>query len=436
MSIPTELGVIVQANFKTSSFIPSGSTRVTGPIRIQFEPILTPLFLGKGEVSADVDGVLAEFPERGKLDTRLDLSLNLFKFESVVAQLRRGSWAVPAPFHVLKGNAEVRVEGQASLQEGLFPYTVKTRLESKAQSVDLDGSGKLSFVHTADSFKPHVDFDLILSDIKLALPRLDLAVPPRLFPDSRIRKTAQWREEHTEKSGPSAFSYQGTIRTPPDKPVFILSNLSKDPVPIHLDLSIGDSAPLAGKIQIRNYPVELFRRKATVENLALMLESPTKLSPIQGSVKISYADYVVTVTLGGTIEKPLVHLTSEPPLPENQLIAVLLFGQPLEELDQEQSDSVGNTRAAFAEGAVGLASLYVLASTPIQSINYDPESRSISAKIRLGDGTSLTLGSDTGGALVGLRRRLSSSWSVETDLTNVLNTGGVASAYLQWSRKY
>lgn len=71
---------------------------------------------------------------------------------------------------------------------------------------------------------------------------------------------------------------------------------------------------------------------------------------------------------------------------------MLLFGRKLDALDAGQAASVGSTGAAVADGAVTLASMYLLASTPVESVGYNPVTRVSTAKIRLADGTSLNVG--------------------------------------------
>src|SRR6185437_13360108 len=90
LQIPTELGALIQGDLKTSTWIPSAETRIEGSLNLKLEPLLTSLFLGKAEVNSHIDGVLSEFPERGAIDTQLQMSLVLFRFEELVAQLKNG----------------------------------------------------------------------------------------------------------------------------------------------------------------------------------------------------------------------------------------------------------------------------------------------------------------------------------------------------------
>ncbi len=63
-------------------------------------------------------------------------------------------------------------------------------------------------------------------------------------------------------------------------------------------------------------------------------------------------DYDVLVQLAGTAEKPVLTLASEPPLAQSDVLAVLLFGVPAQDLGRGQ-------QTGLAVRAAGLASSYV-----------------------------------------------------------------------------
>jgi hypothetical protein len=143
------------------------------------------------------------------------------------------------------------------------------------------------------------------------------------------------------------------------------------------------------------------------------------------------------VKVSGDIEKPSVRLSSLPPLPEDQLLSALLFGRPLDDLQGGEGETVGNVQAAIADQALGVGALFFLASTPIETLTYDPRTNGVSAKVRLAQGTSLTVGAEAGSYSVGLRRRLSRFWTIMTDVgqSDILGEGSV-SAFLEWSSRY
>ena len=64
-----------------------------------------------------------------------------------------------------------------------------------------------------------------------------------------------------------------------------------------------------------------------------------------------------------------------------------------------------------------LISLYLFASTPIQSFDYNSSTGIFSAKVKLGEKTSRLVGTSGGKlAAVGVRKRLGKRWAITTEL--------------------
>jgi outer membrane protein W len=109
---------------------------------------------------------------------------------------------------------------------------------------------------------------------------------------------------------------------------------------------------------------------------------------------------------------------------------------------------VGNTQAAIKDGAIGLSSMYVLASTPVESVNYDSGSGVVTARVRLAEGTTLNVGTQSNQvSQVGVRKRLGKHWAVETDVNqgsanaagasaSSTGTGTRGSLFFEYSSRY
>jgi hypothetical protein len=195
---------------------------------------------------------------------------------------------------------------------------------------------------------------------------------------------------------------------------------------------------MQGHIDAGQFRVEFFRREATVESFHIGLADKPENQPIKGLVRFSNNDYLVFLDILGTAGKPLYVFRSEPPLAQNEIIAVVLFGRTPTELDVDQMQSVDDMRGALADGAVNLLSMYYLATTPVESIGYNPQTKIFSARVRIQDGLSFSVGSyaDTQ-SQVGIKKRLGGGWSVETSGTHdeATNTNR-GSAMLKWGKRY
>ncbi|MGK5090256.1 hypothetical protein WDW86_22130 [Bdellovibrionota bacterium FG-2] len=101
-------------------------------------------------------------------------------------------------------------------------------------------------------------------------------------------------------------------------------------------------------------------------------------------------------------------------------VSVLLFGQPSENLEGGDKESAGNFNSALAGRSLNLVSLYLFAATPIQSFDYNPSTGIFSAKVRLGEKTTLQVGpAGSQLASVGIRKRLGKRWAITTQLEGI-----------------
>lgn len=437
LSIPARVGMRLTADLRTPAFPPDLARRWTGTVGLSLEPVLTPMLELEGGASAQVSAVPVRLSEGPEARIHLGLVARAPKFQKWVQLLRETPYAVPAPLNALEGSVELALSGSLDRKRGLLPVRVTTRLSSPEQRLNLDATGSIRFAAGLMRGEPlalstQIDF----SEVRVQLPRLSIEAPPRLLSDPRIARP------EARPAAPAGFGYRIRIETP-ERPAELLSNLAQRPVPLNLRLELASREPVTGGLEISRFPLELFRRSAVLDHFRVSLRSPAPSSELNGLLKIAYADYTIGVDLLGTVGRPVIRLFSEPPLPEEQLVAVLLFGREISELDPEQNRSVGETRAALADGAIGLLSLYALASTPIESLGYDPLSGVISVKLRVAQGTSLSLGAGAGQLkTLGLRRRLGPHWTIETSLAPrqeeafSVEERSVAQAFLEWSRRY
>jgi len=431
------MSLLLRANLKLED-LPNRPGAIDGNIVLRMDPLLEKIREGSAALTTRVSGVLAEFPQKLSLDTELEL--RVLEFQKVVAMLRNFPWAIPEPFGSLSGPMKVTAsaKGELMAEGGDFPIKLETRLSSEHQKLFLDGEGQLH-LKLKPELHSHLDFKLALSDVVLVLPHLDMAEPPRLVPDNRIHSFAKAARalDQAEKDS-SSFSYLIQVANPVDHPIRLISNLASRDIPVTLALRMANDQPIRGYVRVAAFPVELFRRTATVEHMNLGFgPDPTK-TEVNGEIRVVYTDYTIRIKVLGLAQQPTIKFLSEPPLPEDQVIAVLLFGKKIDALDPNQAQSVGSTKAAVEDSAISLASMYLLASTPVESIGYDPTTQTFNAKVRLADGTSLNLGSNMRELNeVGIRKRLGPHWSITTYLQNPMDpVQRTLTAFLEWSTGY
>lgn len=436
ITIPDQLDFLIKTDFETS-FYPDFDQEIAGNLWIDLKPISQKLAKFQGNLNTTFSGVPSQYPKKWKIDSDLKSSLLISQSEKIVQILHPTAWAIPAPLNVLKGAIEIGVSGKIDLtnETGKFPIYFKSGLSSSEQNFNLDGNGELSYQYIQHHPISDLFFDLKLSALKIVLPRFDFnSAVPQFFPDSRIDSDLK---NHSKKTNVFPIRYHAKIYTLPEKPVLFISNLAKTPIPIDLNLTL-ENEKLEGLVQIGQTDLNFFKRDAKIQRLKINLENPRSESELNGVVEVALTDYLIRILILGTVDKPQVIFRSEPPLPEEQLMSTLIFGRSFDELDTNNASSVGSFSAALADRAISLASLYLLASTPIESIGYNPQTRAFLAKIRLAKGTSLNLGTEWGKSeQVGVNKKIGKKWFLKTYFENDQETNKQSGgASLNWSKRY
>ncbi len=137
---------------------------------------------------------------------------------------------------------------------------------------------------------------------------------------------------------PNNFKYSVKIKTPPGQPAKLISNLTKESIPISLDLT-ADKDKIGGTIVVDRTQLSLFRRNAELSSFKIELADPTERSVVHGSVRVVYLDYNIDVIVVGTFKRPVVVFESDPPLEREQIISVLIYGRTFDELNTDKSQS-------------------------------------------------------------------------------------------------
>jgi hypothetical protein len=390
-----------------------------------------------GDLSASGKLIPSEPMKNWKTKTAFDLELNVSRFQRLVRFLDPTDYAVPAPFHALRGSLELVAKGEFESTHGKLPIRFETRLHSPNQSLVLDGEGTFLLQRLGSN----LDFNLELTDVEIPLPHLDLAEPPQFVPDPRIQARSKTPpsspapKEHEQAGQASSLAYHVGVKTG-EKPIRIQTNLAKSPVPIHLDLRMISGGVMTGTVHVDPFPLDMFRRNAQLEYFDV--DITPKENKISGSFKVTYTDYTIHIQFVGTADQPDIKFLSDPPLSDSDIISVLLFGRTSEDLDQSQSQSSGNVKSAVAARGLDLAALYLLSATPVESVGWDPQSGTFSAKFRLAEGTSLsvTKGQEEMES-VGIRKRIGSHWAITTQLGNPVDpTDHSIFALFEWSHRY
>jgi hypothetical protein len=209
-------------------------------------------------------------------------------------------------------------------------------------------------------------------------------------------------------------------------------------LPLIIDLSFSSQKALVGQLSLKDYAASLFRRQVMVRNLNLRFNGLIEQKRLSGLLEFEQADAFIKMHLSGSLHRPNIIFESEPPVPDSEIYAGLLFGGSTDTLSTNSLRSIEEARAAFTDGAISLLSMYYLASTPIESIGYNPSNRHFVARVRMPNGLMLSLGqSQQERAEVVLKKRIGRNWTIETRATKDQATGeNRGQALLRWGRRY
>lgn len=364
------------------------------------------------------------------------------------AQLARDfAWTtiqVPAPFYRMKGPLDLQFKSdKPTLKQADFKGALRSQLEDGMQALNFDLNFMLSLQELLGP-RPHLkgQAELVLNKIILELPRLSPLSIPQFVMDSRITRN-RGTPPATGKiqGGASRFTYEldFKIRTA-GAPILLHSNLISNPIPLRVESDMhfqsGRDPRIQAQVVVESMSVELFRRAIQLERIALDRQ-PNGVTAMNGLFLFQNSEVKVRIRLLGTAEKPQVLFESDPPLSRHQLISIVVFGKSLSELTQEETSSAQNLEQAFTDGALGIFSLVVLASTPIESISYNPVTQSYVARVKLDNSTSVSLGSDfENRQSLAIRRQLWGAWSIKTELESDGVDKDHLSTFLEWFRRF
>ena len=402
--------------------------------------------------------------EPAEIDLQAKMNAAALEFRRVVELLRRTPYAVPAPLNVLSGGLGAEAELRWTRAISQLKFSASTDLSSRHQKAKLTLDGETRFEAVPTGYRPDTNVTISIEDLRLSAPRFDLRAPPRLRLDGRFGKVADLANP-TAQPSENAPPFRLRIRTLRPDAIHIATSLTKGAIPIGMDL-VYDSdrermtaargelgprsepalkartrdkprpAPVTGWVLVGRTPIEIFRRRAALEELRLdFLDSGEQR--MAAHVGVSYLDYDIEIFANGDVASPQLRFASQPPLESDQILSVLLFGRPLNELEDDERSSVGDLNAAFANAALGVSSLYFLASTPFESVGYDPDRQLVTAQLGLGGGASIEVGGGSDASAIGFKKRLSREFVFRSDVERLGATGRrTVSALVEWVKRF
>ncbi len=371
-----------------------------------------------------------------KLFPELNCRASIYDFQGLRPVFEMYKVMIPAPLDVLNGTVNFYAQGPISTDEkgSQFPAKLDIDLKSKRQIVKLNN---LATVLLSPDFKKvHVQTMTKIQDFQVELPPLNpVGGKPRVTPDPRILKVPP------PKAVKSAFEMSFDIQVDTLNPgaIRLLSEFFKPFLPLTLKLNLNSKNGNDGFVQTEPFDIVYLRRRVRVEKMRIDLsQTEDDVLPVDGRFRIKQTHYTIFIEVKGNAKNPNITMTSEPELPQDEIISVLLYDRVSGELASADAETAGGVQAAVADRAIGLFGLWAFASTPIKSFSYNPVTKVYTATVALGGDVTAGIGTTwESTAQLELRKRVSRQWMLTARWTAATpEEGQNTEIVLQWERRF
>ena len=329
--------------------------------------------------------------------------------------------ALPAPINAMDGVITLDVKSvKGDDPESVF-VSGDTRIDLAGKTQALKLGLVVNTPINLNDFSPGpISVAIDLEKVLLQLPRLSKkSAPPQFFPDSRIQIKEPEKTKPKEKNESNLSLMLEALGK---NALHLRTDLLDEALRINFKLLVDKGELKDGFVDILPLKTTVFKRPIEVPGAKIKFQAPLEPT-LDASIVFKLPEYIITMVLEGPLSKPRYAFSSEPPLPQNDIYAVLLFGRPLADLDPDSKAAASRTNMMLTQGILSLSVLYFLAGSPVEYVGYDPESGEASAQIGLGAKTSLRVGAGQGGSTsTGVRRSLGKGWYLDTSVQNTQGT--------------
>ncbi len=375
-------------------------------VKVAFDPINNSMMnlkvFGQFTVINDRSGALQYWPV-------LETTAKFLNFQSVKGLLEANKILVPSPFDILTGTIDVTSKATLSPNDKgiiVIPLEAKVNLSSATQKVIVGVNVSAAIPPSRKGVDVYANFSV--DDFVVELPPVDpIHGLPKIAKDTRLLTQPEVAPADEFKV---RFIYD--VRTSKPGAIRLLSKMARPAVPISVDVDRTKAGDTRGIVKSEPFELHYMHRTLFIDGLRLILDDrETADFAVDGRLRMEQSQYKVNIIVSGTIRSPLIKLTSEPELSRSDIISVILYDRTSDQLVAADRETVGVFDTAVADRAIGLLGLWVFASTPIRSFQYNPATKVYTASVRLAEGTTATLGTDwEEAAQVEVRKRVTKQW--------------------------
>ena len=268
-----------------------------------------------------------------------------------------------------------------------------TNLNFKASGLYLDFPAGLKTLSNVDLTARNTAANLVLSGEVVILEggfTDDLSIDTGIL----AAVSAPRGMEFTEDPNPLLKSTRFNIGIRTDSPIYVKNNLAKAEITADLRL-IGDpyEPALSGRLTLEEgSQLDFNERKYTVERGNITFTSERRIEPNLDIMATTTAGGLdITLQVSGVPGKTETTLTSDPPEPEQDILAVLLTGKKLDDIRSQEFTVARNQVLSYLTGRVGSSlGRGIAGATGLSSVRIEPNLIANEAN----PGARLTIGQD------------------------------------------
>jgi hypothetical protein len=395
-------------------------------------------------IRAHSDLAITLVPSKSEIKYRKgELRIESKDFGETIALFSKTSWAIPVPFNTFHGPVLFHTEPfVAGEDRTTLPFVLTTDLKSEEQALLTETKAEVSLSKKGYSLLG-IRVDALLKKVQFRLPDYDpLAPVPSLTGDARIVRYTDTPKPEPSTSAPpagqnngSSLSLEISARAEPGS-IVLLNRFFEPSLSAGLNLETRpDSESITGKVAVSTpFTIRYLNRNIQMEQFEVILKPSVTMNML---VSMDRAGYRIEAKLHSSGGRTQIALSSNPPLENDEIVSLILYGVPKNSISSEQTRSVGSAEAAMGSEALGLFSFWAFASTPIESVLYDPATQTYSAVVRLPGGVVASIGSTwENDRQLALSKSLGKNWAVSTEL--IKDSDGVdrGGTLLRWRKSY
>ncbi len=172
----------------------------------------------------------------------------------------------------------------------------------------------------------------------------------------------------------------------------------------------GKSVAINGQLILENGEFEAYKQVLTIEQGQLLFLGNPENPGIQFKASRKVEDITVGVIADGSLANPSLRLFSQPAMPDEEVVALLLTGRSLQSLSQQEGNALANAAISLGVSEANRLAAKIADTLGIENINITTKTQADSTRVDIG---------------TQINDRLSVGFGTSIDSANQLNSGWI-----------